>query len=211
MEEEYIKFHEEERKRLAADIHDITVQNLVYLLHKIEVVSNYIDKDPIEAKLELNIVKKTLKDTIKDTRNLISDLRPMSFDDLGFTSTLTDFFNDFEFRYQVKLHYEIDEPIDHLSESILIHLFRIIQEFCINTVKHSQAQNIYVTLHCKETGISLSLKDDGKGCNLNEVKQNKHFGLHLIKERIVVLGGTYQFESSPENGFTLKVTIPDVF
>jgi signal transduction histidine kinase len=55
------------------------------------------------------------------------------------------------------------------------------------------------------------LRDDGKGCNLKEVKQNKHFGLHLIKERIIVLGGEYEFDSSPEIGFTLKVTIPNVF
>ena len=210
MEEDYIKFHEEERKRLAADIHDITVQNLVYLLHKLEVVSKYIDLDPIEAKLVVNVVKNSLKDTIKETRNLIFDLRPMIFDDLGFTSALIDFFNDFEFRYDIKFNYDIDHQIDVLPESFLIQIYRIIQEFCTNTVKHAGACNIYVNICYNENDnkLSLTLKDDGKGCELHNVKLNKHFGLHLIKERISALGGTYKFESSPNNGFVLYADIP---
>ena len=201
MEEDYIKFHEEERKRLAADIHDITVQNLVYLLHKLEVVSKYI---------EVNVVKNSLKDTIKETRNLIFDLRPMIFDDLGFRSALIDFFNDFEFRYDIKFHYDIDESIDDLSEAFLIQLYRIIQEFCTNTVKHAGAINIYVNIsyNKKDNKISIILRDDGKGCELQNIKLSKHFGLHMIKERISALDGTFGFESSPNNGFTLYADIP---
>lgn len=77
------KVQEEERQRIARDLHDTSLQNLTHLIHKIELSSLYIDKDPIQAKLELSIVEKSLRKTIEEIRNIIYDLRPMSFDDLG--------------------------------------------------------------------------------------------------------------------------------
>ena len=82
------KVQEEERQRIARDLHDTSLQNLTHLIHKIELSSLYIDKDPIQAKLELSIVEKSLRKTIEEIRNIIYDLRPMSFDDLGLKNAL---------------------------------------------------------------------------------------------------------------------------
>lgn len=75
-----ISIQEEERQRIARDLHDASLQNLAHLVHKIELGSLYIDKDPIQAKLELAAVSKNLKEIIEDIRNTIYDLRPMTFD-----------------------------------------------------------------------------------------------------------------------------------
>lgn len=207
MDKDYIKFHEEERERIARDLHDSTVQNLTHLVHKLEIVSKYIDSDPIQAKLELNVIRSLLKDTIKDTRNLIFDLRPMSFDDFGFRVSLQDFFDCFTDRYQIEFEYDIDEQVNQLSETILINLYRIIQEFSINTVKHAEAEIIKIDLHIVDNHVVMKLSDDGKGCDLSQINQNRHFGLNIMKERVQSLDGSCSFDSSIGKGFVFECSI----
>ena len=79
-----INLNEMDRKRIARELHDSTNQNMVCMIHKIELASRFIDTDPIRVKLELGTIKKYLKENIDELRNLVYDLRPMSFDDLGF-------------------------------------------------------------------------------------------------------------------------------
>ena len=78
-----LNIQEEDRQRIARDLHDSSLQNLTHLLHKIELCSLYIDEDSVKAKLELSVVNKVLRETIDEMRNIVYDLRPMTFDDLG--------------------------------------------------------------------------------------------------------------------------------
>ena len=88
MDDELIKFQEQESERIARDLHDSTVQNLTSMIHKIELCSKLIDMDPIRCKLELTMMSRTLRDIINDTRQMIYNLRPMSFDDIGLEITI---------------------------------------------------------------------------------------------------------------------------
>lgn len=85
-----LDIQEKERHRIARDLHDTTLQNLSHLVHNIELSSLYIDKDPIRARLELEVVNKKLKSVIQEMRNIIFDLRPMTFDDFGIKESLKD-------------------------------------------------------------------------------------------------------------------------
>lgn len=207
MDDELIKFQEQESERIARDLHDSTVQNLTHLVHKLEIVSKYIDIDPVQAKLELSISRSLLKDTIKDTRNLIFNLRPMTFDDLGFCVSLQDFLNSFELRYGISFESNVDENVNELSETILINIYRVIQEFCTNTVKHAQADKISLLIELDHNTLQLKLSDNGVGCNLDSIDRQRHFGLYIMKERIKVLGGKIKYISSPEQGFTLEAIV----
>lgn len=207
MDDELIKFQEQESERIARDLHDSTVQNLTHLVHKLEIVSKYIDIDPVQAKLELSISRSLLKDTIKDTRNLIFNLRPMTFDDLGFCISLQDFLSSFESRYGICFESNVDENVNELSETILINIYRVIQEFCTNTVKHAQADKISLSIELDHNTLQLKLSDNGVGCDLDSIDRQRHFGLYIMKERIKVLGGKVKYISSPEQGFTLEAIV----
>ena len=105
----YLDIQEKDRQRIARDLHDTSLQNLAHLIHRIELSSMYIDKDPIQAKLELASVNKNMKVIIEDIRNTIFDLRPMSFDDLGFADMLEDFLQKLREKYKICVISDIDD------------------------------------------------------------------------------------------------------
>ena len=109
---------EKERQRIARDLHDTSLQNLTHLVHKVELSSLYIDRDPVKAKLELATIEVGLRKVIDDIRNRIYDLRPMSFDDLGLRKTLLNLFSLINHEGQFEMIADIDD-IDDLS---LIHI-----------------------------------------------------------------------------------------
>lgn len=203
-----LNMQEKERERFARDLHDNTVQNMIHIIHKLEIAMKYIDKDPIQAKLEISSINHIMKNTIKDMRNVIFDLRPMPFDDLGFKIALENFIEDFKGRYPFDVLLDIDDDIDYLPESTLINIFRIIQEFFINSAKHSKGTKITVKIHFDKNKVHFVLSDDGVGCDLEHLNLDKHYGLDIINNRVAILSGTKNYISTPNNGFILDVFIP---
>ena len=142
-----LSIQEEDRKRIARDLHDTSLQNLTHLIHQIELSGLYIDKDPLRAKIELSIVNKRLKEIIDEIRNTIYDLRPMTFDDLGLKAafeSLIESFNE-ERKYEVELDLE---DVSCETNIILVTIYRIVQECLNNIVKHADATKI--SLKCKK-------------------------------------------------------------
>ncbi|MBD5544626.1 MAG: sensor histidine kinase [Lachnospiraceae bacterium] len=206
---EVLSMNENDRKRIARDLHDSTIQNLVYLIHKVEFASKFIEQDPIRAKLELSTITKNLKDIIQDVRELVYDLHPMNFEDLGFESTLTNFFDNLSHASDIEIFYEINMQCDQYDEIILITLFRIIQECCCNAIKHSKGKNIHVVMKEEKNVLLLIIQDDGTGfleADLSDEKE-KHFGLKILKERVSFLSGTCLLDST-KNGVTVRIEIP---
>lgn len=205
-----LSIQEEDRQRIARDLHDTSLQNLTHLVHKIELSGMFIDQDPLRAKLELAVISKNLKAVIEDIRNTIFDLRPMSFDDLG----LKDAFMQLLQKINVKNTYEINEDIDEVScenSLVLASIFRIVQECLINITKHADASEIL--FHCKKMDnfCMIDIKDNGKGFTMDEIickQQDRHFGIALIKERVNLLGGKISIDSIKEKGTHIHIEIP---
>lgn len=105
---------EKERQRIARDLHDSSLQNLTHLVHKVELSSLYIDRDPVKAKLELATIEVGLRKVIDDIRNRIYDLRPMTFDDLGLRETLLNLFS----LINQDGHFEMIADIDDIDDSL---------------------------------------------------------------------------------------------
>ena len=202
---------EKERQRIARDLHDSSLQNLTHLVHKIELSSLYIDQDPIKAKLELATVEQGLRKVIDDIRNLIYDLRPMSFDDLGLKETLLKLFSSLNQDGKFNIETDIDEIDINVSDSItelaLINIYRIIQECVQNSINHSNGNKIRVTLRNEDNVYSIIIQDNGIGFDLKEaVKKNRHFGLSVVEERVFLLNGKMQIDT--ENGTSILIKIP---
>lgn len=202
-----LSMQEEDRKRIARDLHDTSLQKLTHLIHQIELGGLYIDEDPIRAKLELSVVNKKLREVIDEIRNTIFDLRPMTFDDLGLKAALEhliELFNENK-RYEVELDIE---DVTCETNLILVTIYRIVQECLNNIVKHADATKISLSCKCKDNICYISISDNGKGFDKNENYGKNHFGIFCMKERIRLLRGKIHFDSVPEKGTSILISIP---
>lgn len=202
-----LDIQEQDRQRIARDLHDTSLQNLAHLTHQIELSALYIDKDPVQAKLELAVVNKTLRETIEEIRNTIFDLRPMSFDDLGLKATFERFIDNLNKEGQYELDLDIDE-VTAEQNRILVTLYRVVQECFHNVVKHAEATKIVFTCKVKDNRCHIMIKDNGKGFPENPEDGKKHFGISCMKERVALLNGTFDLKSEQGKGVTVTIDVP---
>lgn len=185
---------ETDRKRIARELHDSSLQNLTHLVHKIELSSLYMDKDIVNAKLELSVVIKILKETIDEIRNTIFNLRPMAFDDLGLKAAVERLI----FSVNESKRFQIEQQVEDVScknDLVLLSVYRIIQE-CVNNIqKHSQAEKIWINCKSVNDVCIIDVSDDGIGMDSNMVAIDKHFGILMMKERVELLKGTIRFSA----------------
>ena len=199
-----VALQEMERRRIAEELHDTTVQDLVHLSQKLEIASVYMDKDLNEAKLEIASARKHIKNIINEIRDIIYDLRPMTLDDIGFNASVDRLRDSIRDNYDISVHFEIDE-LDTLDNVFLISIYRIISEGCQNIIKHAYAKNMWVVLKMAFDRIELTIKDDGNG--FDRMKKENHFGMQFMKERVYLLSGEIEIISN-KDGTTLLINIP---
>lgn len=208
-----LEIQEKERQRIARDLHDSTVQNLTSLVHKTELCMKLIDLDPIRCRLELSSLSKTLHDVIDDTRQMIYDLRPMSIDDIGFEVTVERYLDKIQNCSTIKFYYKVEGNPYKIDSVTSLTLFRIIQEACSNSIKHSEASRVDILLNYLPESLQLKIVDDGKGFDLSDKPEttredNSGFGISIMRERIYLLSGKIDVYSEPEKGCHIKISIP---
>lgn len=207
-----LEMQEKERQRISRDLHDYTVQNLTALVHKTELCSKMIDIDPVRSKLELSMMSKTLREIIDDTRYMIYNLRPMSFDDIGLEIAIERALDKLEMSGQKKIKFSFEGEPYELKPIIGITLLRIIQEGCSNAVRHAKSSYIKVILTYHPDHISVLIEDDGKGFDMQlSPKKNEDysgFGLRMMKERVYLLSGKLEITSREDCGTKILVRIP---
>ena len=185
----FLRLQEQDRQRIAAELHDSVLQNLSLVMHNLELAEKFIDYDAVRAKLELESNRKIVKETIDDIRSTIFDLRPMQFDDFGFRKTLENQLEEYKLRTSMDITYRIDD-IDSKDNLILLTIFRIVQELVINSIKHSKGNSINVQVLEAGSGIYIEESDDGIGITEEDLKKDNHFGLKILKERVSMINGT---------------------
>ncbi len=185
----FLRLQEQDRQRIAAELHDSVLQNLSLVMHNLELAEKFIDYDSVRAKLELESNRKIVKETIDDIRSTIFDLRPMQFDDFGFRKTLENQLEEYKLRTSMDITYRIDD-IDSKDNLILLTIFRIVQELVINSIKHSKGNSINVQVLEAGSGIYIEESDDGIGISDEDLKKDNHFGLKILKERVNMINGT---------------------
>ncbi len=199
-----IKAQEEERKRVARDIHDGPAQLIANLVIKAELCEKLIDKDKEKAKNELSSLKDFLRSSLRDVRQIIYNLRPMSLDDLGLIPTLQ--------RYIAKYIEESNIPVEFLvlgepkplKPVVELAAFRIVQEALTNIKRHSGAKNASISVEYAGNQVNLLISDDGKGFDKKEIQMTKWedagYGLLNIKERVELLNGKFDIRTARNKG-----------
>lgn len=207
---EVLDIQEKERHRIARDLHDTSLQNLSHLLHKVELASMYIEKDALQAKLELATISKGLKSVIEEIRNTIFDLRPMTFDDLGLKESFEILFSKLK---ENSTSYDIEaeiQPIICENNLLLMTIFRVVQEACTNAIEHSGGNKVTIKVSQKNKTCYIMVKDNGKGFLWKEEMKDsdKHFGIAVMTERVHLVGGKISFRSVEGEGTEIKMIIP---
>lgn len=211
-----LSIQEKERSRIAKELHDSSLQNLAHLVHSIELGSLFIDQDPVRAKLELTSCSENLKKIINDIRDTIFNLRPMSFDDLGFKQCIDNLIDNFKKQYKefificdiddISTKSEFHEKNEKLN-LLLVSIYRVIQEAMINAVKYSEGNKVELSVKENNHILTVKIVDDGKGFYPEETA-DKHFGISIMQERIFLLGGNFEINSKPDQGTRIYFTVP---
>lgn len=209
----FLEAQENERLRIANDLHDSTVQNLTSLVHKSELCIRLIDIDTIRAKLELTTMSSTIKTIIREMRDIIYNLKPMSLNDLGLVITLERYANQLMEAQDIKVVIHNNKEVKGILPVINITLFRIIKEACQNVIKHAKATLIDININYQEQEITVSIKDNGIGFDLESQQKSvsessSSFGLSIMRERISLLSGTLKILTNNGMGTIVTVSVP---
>lgn len=212
-----IQAQEDERQRIARDMHDGPAQSLSNLILKSELCLKMLDKDIDRARLELQTLKTLIRDTIDDTRRLIYNLRPMSIDDLGLVPTLERYIDKTEqkndFSIELKVNYNNVTKGENITEVISLTIFRIVQEALNNIQKYAKANQVILELSFNETNTEITIQDNGIGFDPEEIQTNlkddkKGFGLSMMKERVNLLLGQFVIKSELDMGTVIHIILP---
>lgn len=206
-----LDIQEKERKRIARDLHDTSLQNLTHLIHALELCSLFIDQDPAKAKLELEMAGRKIRVIIDDIRNTIYDLRPMEFDDLNLKDAIQNMVVKLQKDTDIIIELEMEKSVIIKNDLVIINIYRIIRECIINSIKHSGASEIKVKIDEVNEMCKIKIKDNGKGFDDLSIKgKRKHFGLQILEERVQLLRGKMNIYSggAKDLGTRISITIP---
>lgn len=208
-----LELQEQDRQRIARDLHDSTVQILTSLIHKCEISTRFVDIDPIRTKLELTTISNTLKSVINEIREVIFNLKPMSLEDLGLIMAIERFINQLMNHNDIEIKFRHNEERKDVLPVINLSLFRVIQEACNNAIKHSNAKCIEIDINYDVEDIKVTIKDNGKGFDTSKIKDRNTqdysgCGLSIMKERIYLLSGKLDIKSTINKGTIVNISVP---
>lgn len=203
-----IKAQEEERRRVAREIHDGPAQAMANVVFRAEVCERFIDTDIERSKSELRDLREQVRECLKETRKIIFDLRPMTLDDLGLVPTIRRILDTFRERTGVMTEIRVMGEEKRLDSHFEIGLFRIIQEALHNTEKHAQASYVVVRIEFSLKAVSVIIQDDGKGFDSAETVGSESFGLMGIRERVDLLSGELNIKSEKKKGTKVIIKVP---
>lgn len=208
------KGQEEERARLAREIHDGPVQSLIALSQRTEMVVHEIEREEIErARTLLEQLRSTEIHIVEDLRRMIGAIRPAYLEDLGFEPALEMLVRNANARDDTSVRLETESTLRRLDPQMELSAYRITQEALNNALHHAAADNVFVRARHDDQGLILEVTDDGVGFTpaqrFDTYTREGHFGLIGLQERVRQLGGTLQITSAPGAGTTVRVRLPD--
>jgi signal transduction histidine kinase len=200
---------EQERIRLAADLHDGPVQELTALRYGLTRARNRVQRgEPAEAEALLASIEDDLAAGVTGLRRLMSELRPAVLDEQGLEAALQNQAQAFEAASGVSCTIETGLEGRRLAPELETVLFRVTQESLNNVGKHARASNVTVSFAADDGAVRLRIRDDGVGFDplvARRLAGERHFGLAGMRERVEMVGGRLVVDSAPGRGTTVKV------
>jgi len=203
---------EDERRRLARELHDETIQSLIALGHRVEMAQKALSKHPERVPERLAQLRTMILDTQSKLRLFVRALRPLYLEDLGLTTALEMLAKEVAETSGVDISVQVQASPRRLPADIELAAYRIAQEGLSNIVRHAAAKSAVLTVTFAQKGLHLWLKDDGIGfeppVNPADMATEGHFGLMGIHERALLYGGWLTIHSAPGSGTELEIFLP---
>jgi len=204
---------EEERKRMAREIHDGPAQTLANLVLRTEIAERMLMKQEFQlVQEELMELKSQVRSGLEEIRKIIFNLRPMALDDLGLVPTLRKFVQDFEEKTKIRAVFETAGRELRMPSAMEAAVYRLVQEAFSNALKH--ASPTYVSLEIKfyPRRVMITIQDNGVGFDVEQTmarsKKSSHYGLIGMSERVELLNGKMDIQSARGQGTKISISIP---
>lgn len=199
-----IQVQEEERKRIAHDLHDDLGQYINAIKTQAAILSAH---QTIEVQVLSTKIMSNADHAFNSAKHLITSLRPLALDELGLAVALQYLIDTWQTNTEnkTKVHFVINDDINHLNEQTSMIIFRVIQEALTNIAKHANAKNVYISISYLINILTVKIIDDGNGFDIHQ----KTFGLGLIGigERIEMLNGKLKIHSALNKGTEISIQI----
>jgi signal transduction histidine kinase len=206
------RVQEDERRRIARELHDGIGQNLTALKHQLALASAALAPGDHEALARLAASIELCAQTLEDTRNLSRLLRPQVLDDLGLAAALRWLARTVEGKDALRIELDLDDPLPALDADLQTLLFRISQEAFANVVRHAGASEVLLRLKLRASRLQLTIWDNGHGFDTalaaSAASHGRSAGLSGMRDRVRLYGGELQLESGAETGTWLRASLP---
>jgi signal transduction histidine kinase/YHS domain-containing protein len=200
---------EQERGRLAHELHDDTMQSLIAIAQSIDLATAFSQTDAARANAMLAQVRGQAVAAVDNLRRLIADLRPPALEELGLIPALQMVAGRID---DLTVTVETDSTPRRLDDAVELALFRSAQEALSNIRRHSAARRVIIALAYRPDCVEVSIHDDGKGFappqRIEDFASEQHFGLIGMRERIQQLRGTVEVHSAPGQGTDIRIDVP---
>jgi len=205
-----ITAQEGERQRLSNQMHDGPAQSLSNFILQTEIALRLFEKDPARVKEELNALKKSANSTFSMVKAFIAELHPMMLADLGLAPTLKRYTDTYASQTGAEISLNFSGGDIRLESYLEVMVFRAIQELVNTSVRNGQATQVKVQLNIDDDEVRITVADNGKGFDADFITSPKGLGISLIKERVEMLGGTADIDSTPGHGARISLQIPSI-
>jgi signal transduction histidine kinase len=200
-----VSAQEQERRRLARELHDETGQALTSILLGLRTVEEAGGE--AEMRAAVGEVRDLVRSTLQDVRRLAVELRPKALDDFGLVAALERLAESFTEQTGIAIAFQSLLPSARLTPEIETALYRIVQESLTNIVKHAQAHSVSIVLGRKSDSVSVIVEDDGVGFDPDRTREGG-LGLIGMRERVSLIGGRLTIESRPGAGTAFVAEVP---
>lgn len=199
---------EEERERIAREVHDVLGGDLVALKIEVSLLAGKLESDPAQVRRKLAAIEALVDDAIATASRVTRELRPGILKDFGLAAAIECQAEDFSQRSGLPCHVLAADPDIEVPEEAGVALFRIFQEILTNVLKHAHAGAVEVRLERENGTVLLEVQDDGRGLAPEDLAKPRCFGLRGIRERLASLGGSLSIAAAEPQGTVLSLRVP---
>jgi signal transduction histidine kinase len=206
-----LQAQEEERMRISRDLHDEIAQTLVGINVELAGLTREAAGGPKGLRNKIAHAQQMVEKSVEKVHQFARKLRPALLDDLGLIPALHAFMKSFAKRTGLRANLTAFAAVEKLDTAKRTALFRVAQEALANVARHANASRVEVIIQKLPDGMCMKIRDDGKAFQVDQVRHGKgrnHLGLLGMRERLEMLGGSFDVESAPGKGTTITAKIP---
>lgn len=197
----------EERHRLARELHDAVSQQLFAISMSMAALKRMLTHRPEKAEQQVELVEEMAAAAQSEMRALLLHLRPAHLEGKSLKHGVEELLRELQDKHALDFKWSIGDLPD-LPKGIEDHLFRILQEALSNTLRHSKAQQVEITLSVIRQNVRLKVTDNGVGFTADDEQKTSSYGMALMRERVAEIGGVLNVSSAPGQGTMIEVTVP---